>query len=42
MTEIANVLAVAAVFSGLWTISSIVDRERGRAYSRHKNTYAGT
>ena len=44
LTQIANVLAVATVFIGLWTLLSIIDGQRrgGGLITRDKNTYAGT
>jgi hypothetical protein len=43
MIQMASALAVATVFIGLWTpISTICSRRRGGAYTRDKNTYAGT
>ena len=39
MTQIASLLAVATVFIGLWTLFTV---REGGAYTRDKNTYAGT
>ena len=42
MTQLANVLAVATAFIGLWTLTSTFDSQRRGACMRDKNTYAGT
>ena len=43
MTQIANLLAVATVFVGLWTLDIyILLLARGGAYMRDITTYAGT